>query len=134
MISKTAILIDDDQDDLDILEESIKDYSPEIACFQFTSATNAIDSILAGSTLLPDFIFVDYNMPLVNGEECVREFRKNHDFDETIIVVMSTSISAKVATQLSSMGANYTFQKPASYKAYQGIIAKIIPSKTLAVI
>jgi len=132
MISKTAILIDDDQDDLDTLQESINDHSSEIVCFQFKSAACALKSLLNGGTLLPDFIFIDFNMPLMNGEECARELRKNSDFDETTIIIMSTSMPVETATRLGGIGVNHTFQKPASFKAYQSVIAKIIPLKKLA--
>ncbi|MCK4677884.1 MAG: response regulator transcription factor [Bacteroidales bacterium] len=79
----TAIIVDDEQESLDILEESLSDF-PEIEIVgKAMNADNAIESILK---FRPDVIFLDIQMPGKNGFEVVKEIKK-YKYSPCIIFV-----------------------------------------------
>jgi len=126
---KTVILIDDDQDDLDVLKEAIAEVDPSILSISFIYPVEAVRVICNELIALPDFIFTDINMPMMAGDECLRELRKNKQLNDTIITVLSTSIPKELSEKLKQMGADYTFQKPSNIGGYQEILKSIFEGK-----
>lgn len=60
--------IDDDQDDIDFFVAAIEYLSDGVSCFSFTNASKALQKLVSGE-LIPDVIFLDLNMPIINGQE-----------------------------------------------------------------
>ena len=109
---KTVVLIDDDQDDLDILKETLKSVDASLSCICFSSSVEALRVLSNRLIAIPSFIFTDFNMPCVTGDEVVQEIRKRQEYNQTVISVLSTSMPDHVSENLKNMGANYTFEKP----------------------
>jgi CheY-like chemotaxis protein len=124
-LAKTVVLIDDDQDDLEILKETISSIDPSLHCISFIYPAEAIRVISSELVVIPDYVFTDINMPGMTGDECVKELRSMKEFDNTVITVLSTTMQNDVADQLRKIGANYTFQKPAKISAYNDILSRI---------
>jgi CheY-like chemotaxis protein len=125
-MAKTAVLIDDDQDDLEILKERIAAVDPALLCISFVYPQEAIRVISGELIVTPDYVFTDINMPGMTGDQCVKELRKLKDFDKTVITVFSTSMKDDVARSLKDMGANHTFQKPYKMSDYHDILCGIL--------
>jgi signal transduction histidine kinase len=56
-------------------------------------------------------IYTDYNMPIVNGLELIRELRKKYSKKELSIVVISSQTDSKTSSTLLKYGANDFLQK-----------------------
>jgi CheY-like chemotaxis protein len=124
-MTKTVVLIDDDQDDLDIMKEAIREFDESISLVSFQNPVEALRVITKELILLPDFIFIDINMPMVTGDKILRELRSIRKFDNVAIAILSTSMSASDAEKYRSRGANFTFQKPNAYQSYHEILTSI---------
>lgn len=124
-MKKTIVLIDDDQDDLDILREVILKHEPSFDCVSFINPAEAIKVICEDFMIVPDYLFIDINMPGMPGDKCVSELRKREELNNSVIAVLSTSIPPKVAETLKQLGADYTFQKPSSMEAYNKILNSV---------
>jgi len=125
MAPKNALLIDDDQDDLDILKEQIFVTDPEVLCMEFVNPREALRVIFEEMVICPDFVFVDINMPGIRGEEVVKELRTNPDLADTTIVVFSTSMPEHIAQYVKDLGANHAFAKPVKLDDYAPILKRI---------
>lgn len=125
-MTKTVVLVDDDQDDLDIMKEAIAAVDPTIPCICYMSAIDAVRALSNEATSKPDFVFTDINMPGMNGERLVEELRKQPAFGRTVITVLSTTMPDHMRARLSSMGANFTFQKPVHIKDYHTLLKNIL--------
>jgi CheY-like chemotaxis protein len=69
---KTHIfLIDDDINEMKIFVDALKEVTGAFKC---TYASNGIHALKMLLYLKPEAIFVDYNMPVMNGLELTREF------------------------------------------------------------
>ena len=74
-MNKQVLLIDDDYDEQDIFKEAIN--LTKISC-KFICASTAAEGLRLVEKLLPDFVFLDLNMPCMNGLECLQEIKKEN--------------------------------------------------------
>ena len=73
----SILLIEDDIDDQEIFTSALAFIDSGIVC---TLAANGYEAImhLNGTAVLPDLIFLDLNMPMMNGVQFLREVKAAH--------------------------------------------------------
>lgn len=126
MIQKLAVIIDDDIDDVEIMKEVFIQISPSLHCLSFDHPVEAIRELCKEKFPVPDYAFIDLNMPLMSGHECLSELRKIKRFERLPIVMFSTSIPESVAIDLKKKGATFTFEKPYNMNGYKEILKNVI--------
>ncbi|KAJ1496843.1 hypothetical protein HMI54_014105 [Coelomomyces lativittatus] len=119
--------VDDDDDDLQLFAEAIKHIDPTIECITMTTALSALD-FLKADVLAPDFIFIDINMPVMDGKKCLQEIKKIEKCKFTPIVMLSTTASAKEITEYKELGADF-LAKPNTYTGLIEAVRKCIFSR-----
>ncbi len=85
----TVLYVDDDSDDREIFGGAIHAVDPGVTYKEFEAGENLID-FLRSEKIQPDYIFVDINMPKMNGYECVQEITSVFGIDYSRIVMYST--------------------------------------------
>jgi CheY-like chemotaxis protein len=128
-MARTVVLIDDDPDDLQDVKEVLLDVDSTLICVSFTHPLEAVRLLTDGMILLPDFIFVDINMPRMSGPDCLVSLRSVNELKSSYIVMYSTTLRPDLSRDLLLKGANYTFQKPYTTKDYLRILEGIIYKK-----
>ena len=123
---KTIVVVDDDQDDLDLMRQAVKEIDPSLYCISFIYPEEALRVICKQLAKTPDHIFIDINMPGMTGDKLLKEIRKQKELDKLIVTLYSTSMPADVAEALRTNGANYTFEKPVRLRTYVEIMREII--------
>lgn len=100
--SKTVLLIDDNEIDNFINQKMIEASLFAENVFIYTSATGALEHLVNLSNnfemsqdIIPDYIFLDINMPVMDGHQFLREFE---NLDDRIskhckIVVLTSSLN-----------------------------------------
>ncbi len=73
-----AILIDDERDALEVLEWSLKKFAPQVEIVAMCDA--ALDGLDKIKTLKPELVFLDIEMPQLNGFDLLERLGK-YDFD-----------------------------------------------------
>lgn len=111
-MSKLLLCIDDDEEDLDILDEALHEISDSFTCVRAFSGREAL--ILLQSTI-PDYIFLDINMPKMNGFEVLRLIRRQPKLDKVPVIILSTAIANE--NELKKEGANQCMIKPPTFPA-----------------
>ena len=121
--SQRILLVEDDQDDQDFFITILND-SDEVPLY--TIANNGKEAIeyLKASDQLPTLIFVDINMPLMNGMEFLQTLRNNQETMNIPVVMLSTSFLEK--EQAKELGANAYLKKSSNYKNARDQINKMI--------
>jgi DNA-binding NarL/FixJ family response regulator len=76
-------------------------------------------SSLIQTSIDPDVIFLDINMPYKNGMACLKEIRSMEDYNSIKVVMYSTSGNVKEIDRCYSMGADFYLIKPSSYSYAQ---------------
>jgi CheY-like chemotaxis protein len=107
------LLIDDDEDDREIFLEAVKTINPSIHCNVVNSATEAF-SVLVNAPSLPRYIFLDMNMPLMDGRTCLRQIKKDTRYKDINVVIYSTTSDKEEINVFRYLGADY-IHKPDSF-------------------
>lgn len=116
------LMADDDKDDFYILKQAA-----EKACepLKISYASNWLELWRFIIKTMPDVLFLDLNMPVKNGIECLQLLRKDHKYDKIPIIMYSTSVSKTDIDKAYSNGANYFAVKPNAIEDIADMIKKI---------
>jgi CheY-like chemotaxis protein len=110
----TILLIDDDEDDRDIFKEAISVVQPEVHCMAARDGEEGL-ALLEELTILPDYIFLDVNMPVMDGKEFLKRAKANPVLKDIPIVVYSTSKHQSELGEYFSLGASNYITKPSEF-------------------
>ena len=117
------VLADDDEDDYLFLKSAAEQSASPVS---ITHVLNWLELLRRVSrTPLPDIIFLDLNMPVKNGLECLELLRAEEKYDNISIIIYSTSRSRKDIDEAHRLGANYYVVKPSSQEEITRLIEKI---------
>ncbi len=116
-------LIDDDPDDQEIFLSVVENLYPQ---FQWTTAFNGQQGIdkLLNDNLQADVIFLDLNMPLMNGMQFLREIKNHKGISSIPISILSTSSNPSVIQQAKDLGAQYFITKPDRFSEWENALKK----------
>lgn len=109
--NQTVLLIDDDADDREIFAIALAEADSN---YEFRSARNGVEALdkLISAEIKADYIFLDLNMPLMNGRQCFAEIRKQPALKEIPVIIYSTSSDSRDKEQMIAMGATAFVTKP----------------------
>jgi CheY-like chemotaxis protein len=111
MAYQNILLIDDDVDDREIFMAALKSASAEAGFNSYQNAAEALTQ-LAGKKITTDIIFLDLNMPVMNGGEFLFAIKKHHGLKDIPVVVLSTSSQPEMIRQAMALGAKQFITKP----------------------
>ena len=123
--SINALIIDDDSDDQEIFLMCLKSVSEDIVCRTANNGIDAIDMFESQTGYIPDYIFLDVNMPKMNGIECLSHLRKIELLRKTKIFMYSTTSENTVVGESINLGAEGFLIKPAKPSVLREKLAKI---------
>lgn len=130
MVNKnlSLFLADDDVDDRTIFSEAIAGLplGPQIRTFD--NGVDLMADLLDGDSLLPDILFLDLNMPLMTGEECLQDIRNEPKLDKLPVIIYSGYYDINKINLLQKKGADRFLQKPTSFNSLQTLIERSIMS------
>ena len=110
--NRTFFIVDDDVDDQELFIEAVNEVDKSIRCFSATSCEEALDALIHMKIPLPDLIFLDLNMPRLNGKQCLIELKKEATLKDIPVIIYSTSSEKKDIEETSSLGAAHFLTKP----------------------
>ncbi|CAN5357378.1 response regulator [soil metagenome] len=111
---KKILLVDDDEDDLMTFKEALAEIEPLLAC---GIAKNGLAALvhLEDVEPLPSLIFLDLNMPVMNGIECLIRLKKTMRFKNIPVVILSTAGDISTRMQTEKLGADYFLTKASDF-------------------
>lgn len=86
-----VFLIDDSESDINILELVLNYNNFSKKILKFSSAIEALSYLESPSSGIPDLIFLDLNMPVMNGFGFLDEVKKIPHLEEPLNVILLTS-------------------------------------------
>src|ERR1035437_5685623 len=120
----TCFLIDDDIDDRRIFLTALNAFDSSIELVTAESGMEALKKININN-FLPDYIFLDMNMPYMMGKECLIRLREIKRIENVPIILYST---IRYFEELANSGASGFVRKPNSVqelvKALSGVIKR----------
>lgn len=100
----TILYVDDDEEDQDIFREALMKIAPYSNLHQAKTGEEAF-KILKEMKILPDYIFLDYNMPLMNAREFLERIKADVAYTTIPVIVYSTSNNQKEIEACLKLGA-----------------------------
>jgi CheY-like chemotaxis protein len=85
----TILNVDDDEEDIEIFCDAVREIDPSVICLVAKSAEEAL-KILNSDIDLPQYIFLDINMPKVDGNSCLVEIKKDPRLSKIPVIMYST--------------------------------------------
>ncbi len=110
---RQCLIIDDDPDDQEIFIICLDQLNSNVNCIANSDSVDAITKLASDITYTPDYIFVDMNMPKMNGIECLKKLRSMERLNDTQIYMYSTTGDAPSVEESKRHGANDFIIKPA---------------------
>ena len=124
-MSKThhnLVLADDDADDCSFFKEALEDLPISATLSTVNDGVELMNFLASEADNLPDILFLDLNMPLKSGLECLFEIKFNDKLKHIPVVIFSTSFDKEVVDLLYKNGAHYYIRKPGEYCKLKKII------------
>lgn len=109
------LLADDDEDDRLFFEEALAELSPGSSVTIKKDGKETLSYLAQPQSILPDIIFLDLNMPFVDGIICLEEIRKNFLTRDIFVVINTTTASQREIDLAFEKGANLFLIKPNSF-------------------
>lgn len=125
MLYKKVLLIDDDTDDQQIFQSALCGLSGDIEFEGLTNAEIALKK-LAESSLNPDIIFLDLNMPKMNGAEFLQELSTRNLIPEIPVIIFSTSDDFTAVRKMGNPRVKNYITKPVDYKRLMDMLNTIL--------
>jgi CheY-like chemotaxis protein len=117
----TCFLIDDDIDDQEIFLSVLEEFDPSIRCYTAANGQEAIHK-LTSEGVKPDLIFLDLNMPLMNGKQFLKACSSLDGCKEIPVIILTTSSDKKSIEETKQLGAKDYITKPDKFSAWGTII------------
>ena len=106
----TCFIVDDDREDQEIFAIAVEEIDSRIQCITAIDGVEALEKLKQG--FMPDFIFLDLNMPRMGGKETLREIRKIPALFHVPIIAYSTSSETRDIEDMEKLGADHFITKP----------------------
>ena len=119
-------LADDDEDDRLFFTDAFDELKINTVVNTVKNGRELINFLEHSETILPNIIFLDLNMPILNGIDCLKEIKSNKRFKDIAIAIYSTSSSEEDIENTFVLGANIYIKKPSNFNDLKKILSDVV--------
>ena len=123
---KKILVVDDDMDDVQLFGEVIANIEPSRKLQHAEDGRDALEKLAETTNHLPDLIFLDLNMPRMDGKECLRKLKKNDQLNHIPVIIYTTSSQIIDIEETMEAGAVCFITKPNNLKELERILVAVI--------
>jgi len=105
---KKILIVDDDAEIIELIAEVLT----RDGRFEIKTASSGYEAGISTQQFRPDLILLDYMLPDVNGNVVCQTIRKNPEFENTRIIIVSGVVKQDEIGQLLKSGAEGFVKKP----------------------
>jgi DNA-binding response OmpR family regulator len=105
---RKVLIVDDDAEIVELLEEVLE----RDGRFEVKTASSGYEAGLSTERFRPELILLDYMLPDVNGNVVCQTIRRNPEFEDIIIIIVSGVVKEDEIAQLLKSGAEDFIKKP----------------------
>ena len=119
-------LADDDEDDRLFFTDAFEELKINTVVNTVNNGKELLNFLNHPETVLPNIIFLDLNMPVLNGIDCLKEIKLNDKFRDIAIAIYSTSSSDQDIENTFVLGANIYIKKPNNFNDLKKILSDVV--------
>jgi CheY-like chemotaxis protein len=123
--STHILFSDDDTDDALLFTQAADLMTTSSILLSFAEDGEQLMRYLS-KEMLPDMIFLDLNMPIKNGLECLKEIRADKKLDWLPVIIYTTSDNPRDIDACFDLKANLYVVKPTSFESIIKTLKKVI--------
>ncbi|MFD0991504.1 response regulator [Mariniflexile jejuense] len=120
------ILADDDEDDRLFFTDAFEELNMNTKVTTFNDGVELMAYLNSDDAILPNVLFLDLNMPIKSGIECLNEIKANSKMNDIAIAIYSTSASEEDIEDTFVLGANIYIKKPSSFKDLKKVLSEVV--------
>jgi CheY-like chemotaxis protein len=120
------LLADDDESDRLLFTEAFAELKIKTIVHTVNNGIQLMERLYLKDLRLPNLIFLDLNMPVKNGMECLKEIRSDEKLKDISIAIYSTSDNEKDLEETFINGANVYITKPAKFEKLKEVLEKAV--------
>ncbi|MQY70304.1 response regulator [bacterium] len=124
-------MVDDDEDDILITRRAFERYEPKNTLYVVRDGDEALDFIYHRgdykdkSIPAPRLIFLDINMPKMNGLEVLRRLKNDPEKRRIPVVILTTSRREQDKIESYNLGVNSYIVKPVDFTKFMEAVSTI---------
>ena len=118
--------MDDDPDEHLLFEDALKEIKDAPKLSYARDVQQLMQFLSNEKAALPAIIFLDLNMPRMNGFECLQEIRKSTKLNKIPVVIFSTTSQSQAIDKVYEQGANYYIRKPNTFSMLKEVIERML--------
>lgn len=120
------LLADDDEADRFLFQAAFKEFELTTFVNTVNNGVLLMERLYQKDIPLPNLIFLDLNMPLKNGLECLKEIRSSEKTKNIPVAIYSTSSYEKDVEESFQSGANVYIVKPNNFKTLKLTLHNVV--------
>jgi CheY-like chemotaxis protein len=126
-----VLIVDDDEDDRDLFCIAVHELEPKINCILARNGEEALQGLRLEKFPKPDVIFLDLNMPRLNGLQLLRELKLDIQLKGIPIVIYTASKHQEDLDETKELGAEHFFAKPNSFMELCQIVRDVFAKELI---
>ncbi|GEC73071.1 Response regulator receiver domain-containing protein [Flavobacterium flevense] len=119
-------LADDDEDDRMFFTDAFDELKINTVVNTVNDGVALMNFLNDPESILPNIIFLDLNMPLKSGIECLKEIKNEPRFKDIVIAIYSTSSSEEDIENTFVLGANIYIKKPSNFGKLKEVLSEVV--------
>lgn len=120
------LLVEDDDNHAELIEFSLDECDQPPSLYRARDGEEALDYLLGehgdGKERRPTLVFLDLNLPKVNGIEVLSRVKSHESLRSVPIVILSTSASSKDCQRAYANHANAYLTKPTDFDDFTAMV------------
>ncbi len=122
-MTKHILVIDDDEDELYILEDALNELAIPHKCTWAKSGGHALVQL---NDTMPDIIFLDVNMPHMNGLDCLAAIKQLPGRQNIPVILCSTGMNPDINHKGLQAGAVACIKKANTFNELSVVLSKFL--------
>jgi CheY-like chemotaxis protein len=125
MLKGKILLVDDDEDDQLIFTDALREIHFSFDCLIANNGHAGL-AVLEREKNPPAMIFLDLNMPLMNGAEFLSQIKEHPIHRQIPVVIFTTSNNPLDKENMLKLGANRFITKMAEFKILKSKLSELL--------
>jgi CheY-like chemotaxis protein len=117
------LLVDDDEEEFELFLSAVKEIRKDMEVIHVDGCSDILN-ILASKN--PQILFLDINMPTVDGIDCLKIIRARQEYAKLPVIMYSTSSNQLSIQQCFDHKANLYVVKSYSYQGLLQVLSKVL--------
>jgi CheY-like chemotaxis protein len=123
----TILYIEDDQDDLLLIAEAFEKHTDHLRVVHSHNGYEGLNTLekMKEDNSLPCLVIIDINMPVMDGNETLRQIRSEKEYNDLPVVMFSTSSNPSDKKLAAELDADF-MTKPSSIKEMETLVSAFV--------